>query len=65
MRRCELCGAAGAERGLVRYREGDRWRFEAIDRCTDHDRCRARCEAGELVYWPVDHIDPRQTANLA
>lgn len=56
-RPCELCGRLGATTALVRYRDAaDRWRYEAIVRCTDRERCRARVtEIGE-TYWPVDQV---------
>lgn len=57
-RQCFLCGVTSDQvrPGLACYREDGR--FDHVDRCIDHQACRARVEANGN-HWPLIDITNR------
>jgi hypothetical protein len=54
---CAVCGhdrRADLEASWVRWLSSGRERHEAATRCTDRSACRARVEAADDEWWPID-----------
>jgi len=56
---CELCGSESLDVRSALACYADDGRFERMDRCVDHQRCRERVEESGNVWLLVDITNPR------